>query len=66
LREGPARGTLDVVHVLSPTELLISIMGLIAIEILHLKWIWLSEWTCRRCRLRNLECECSGRWIRYL
>jgi hypothetical protein len=53
-------------HVLSPTELLMSIIGLIVVEVLHLKWIWLSEWTCRRCRLRNLECECSGRWLRYL
>jgi hypothetical protein len=66
LRAGPVRGTLGVVHVLSPTELLVSIVGLIAIEILHLKWIWLTEWTCRRCRLKNRDCECSGRWIRYL
>ena len=53
-------------HVLSPTELLASIMGMIAVEILHLKWIWLSEWSCRRCKQTNLNCECSGRWLRYL
>jgi hypothetical protein len=57
---------LDCVHILSPTQLLASIFGLFALEVLHLKWIWLSEWTCRRCRLRNLECRCSGRWSRYL
>jgi hypothetical protein len=53
-------------HVLSPTQLLVSIFGLIAVEVLHLKWIWLSEWSCRRCHLRNVECQCSGRWVRYL
>ena len=53
-------------HVLSPTELLISIIALIAVEILHLKWIWLTERSCRRCRLKNLECGCSGNWMRYL
>ncbi len=66
MRPWPLRGTLDFVRVLSPTELLVSIVGLMAIEILHLKWIWLTEWTCRRCRLKNLECECRGRWVRYL
>jgi hypothetical protein len=54
------------VHVLTKTELLVSIVVLIAVELLHLKWIWLSEWSCRRCRRRNLECACSGRWMKYL
>ncbi|HEY3017741.1 MAG TPA: hypothetical protein VGJ23_02815 [Gaiellaceae bacterium] len=54
------------VHVLSKTQLLTSIMGLIVLELLHLKWIWLSEWSCRRCNRKNLECACSGRWMRYL
>jgi hypothetical protein len=35
-------------------------------EVLHLKWIWLSEWSCRRCERKNLECACPGRWVKYL
>jgi hypothetical protein len=54
------------VPVLSRTELLVSIVGLIAVELLHLKWIWLAHWSCRRCYRKNLECDCSGRWVRYL
>ena len=54
------------VHVLTQTELLAAIIAMIAVELLHLKWIWLSEWSCRRCNRKNLECGCSGRWIRYL
>ena len=53
-------------HVLSPTELFASIMGMIAVEVLHLKWIWLSEWSCGRCHLKNLQCACEGRWIKHL
>jgi hypothetical protein len=66
LRAAARGGRFHDVHILSPTQLLVSIFGLIAVEVLHLKWIWLTEWSCRRCRLRNLECQCSGRWIRYL
>jgi hypothetical protein len=54
------------VHVLSRTELLAWIVALTITEILHLKWIWLSEWNCRRCHLTNLQCECPGRWAKYL
>jgi len=54
------------VPLLSKTELLASIMALLILEVLHLKWIWLSEWSCRRCNRKNLECACSGRWTRYL
>jgi len=66
LRAEAIRGRFHGMHLLTPTQLLVSIFGLIAVEVLHLKWIWLSEWSCRRCRLRNLECQCSGRWVRYL
>jgi hypothetical protein len=54
------------VHLFSRTELLAWIVALFAIEVLHLKWIWLSEWSCGRCAQKNLDCACPGRWIKYL
>jgi hypothetical protein len=53
-------------HVFSPTEILSWIVALIVLEIFHLKWIWLSEWSCRKCSRTNIECACSGRWAKYL
>jgi len=55
-----------VVHVFSQTELLAWIVALFVTEVLHLKWIWLSQWSCRRCERKNLECACPGRWVKYL
>ena len=52
-------------HVFSRTELLAWIIALFVTEILHLKWIWLSEWSCGRCELKNLQCDCPGRWAKY-
>jgi hypothetical protein len=51
---------------LSKSELLLSIVAMIVLELYHLKWIWLSEWSCSRCSQRNLDCACSRRWSRYL
>ena len=53
-------------HVLSRTELLSGIVAMIILELYHLKWIWLSEWSCARCSRKNLECDCRGRWQRFL
>ena len=53
-------------QVLSRTEVLAGIAAMVVLELYHLKWIWLSEWNCRRCSKKNLECACGGRWIRYL
>ena len=53
-------------HVFSRTELLAWITALFVLEVLRLKWIWLSEWSCRRCNQKNLQCACEGRWIKYL
>ena len=50
---------------LSRTELLAGITAMIVLELYHLKWIWLSEWNCGRCARKNLDCGCSGRWIKY-
>ena len=53
-------------HVFSQSEILAWITALLALELAHLKWIWLSEWSCRRCSRKNLKCDCPGRWHRYL
>ena len=53
------------VHVLTRTELLTSILAMVVLELYHLKWIWLSEWNCGKCARKNLDCGCSGRWIKY-
>ena len=53
-------------HVFSQTQLLAWIVALFVLEVLHLKWIWLSEWSCARCCQKNLQCACEGRWIKYL
>jgi hypothetical protein len=50
----------------SQTEVYAWIVALFVIEVLHLKWIWLSEWSCGCCHLKNLHCDCSGRWVKYL
>jgi hypothetical protein len=51
----------------SQTELLLWIVALLVLEIYHLKWIWLSEWSCRRCGVKNLQCGCARRkWVTYL
>jgi len=54
------------VQVFSQTQMLAWIVALFVIEVLHLKWIWLSEWSCGRCSRSNLECACPGRWAKYL
>lgn len=59
------RGQVAPVHVFSQMELLTWIVALVIIEVLHLKWIWLSEWSCRRCHEKNLQCACEGRWAKY-
>jgi hypothetical protein len=54
------------VQVFSQSQMLAWIVALFVIEVLHLKWIWLSEWSCARCSQSNLECDCPGRWAKYL
>ena len=53
-------------HVFSRPETIAWIIALLTLELFHLKWIWLSEWSCGKCSRRNLDCACSGRWARYL
>ena len=38
-----------------------------AVELAHLRWILLSQWTCRGCKAKHAECGCRHGWIkRYL
>lgn len=53
------------VHLFSKPEILAWCVALIALELYHLKWIWLTEWNCNRCARKNVDCGCSGRWIKY-
>lgn len=47
--------------------LLIAIASLIAIELNHLRWIWWTYWSCRRCGVANKQCSCGHRkWVMYL
>jgi hypothetical protein len=52
-------------NVFSKSEILAWIVALIALELYHLKWIWLTEWNCGKCARKNLDCACAGRWIKY-
>jgi len=65
LRPGPFVRHRGLVHVLTKTELLASITAMIVLEVYHLKWIWLSEWGCRKCQRKNIDCACDGRWLKY-
>jgi hypothetical protein len=47
--------------------LLLAIAALIALELNHLKWIWWTEWKCKRCGAANKDCACTDRrWVMYL
>ena len=50
------------------TELFLAIVGLIILEVYHLKWIWWEHWLCRSCGSRNKHCSCGPlpRWFKYL
>ena len=50
----------------SRTELLIAIIGLIFLEVCHLKWIIWEYWNCGRCRVKNRQCGCKSKWMLYL
>ena len=48
-------------------QLALAIVGMIALELAHLKWIWLAHWKCPKCSARNLDCACpSRRLLKYL
>ena len=52
---------------MSQTQILLSIVALIVLELYHLKWIWWEYWDCRRCSTKNMHCACPGtKWVLYL
>jgi hypothetical protein len=38
----------------------------IAIEIIHLRWIMLTKWTCRACHVSHMQCDCKYGWLKRL
>jgi hypothetical protein len=50
----------------SATEILVSICGLAALEVLHLKWIVWEHWDCRNCGTKNRECGHLPVWAKLL
>jgi hypothetical protein len=50
----------------SHPELLPLFATAIAIELVHLRWIMLTQWTCRGCRATHLHCDCKFGWLKRL
>ena len=46
--------------------MLISICGLVALEVLHLKWIVFEFWDCRRCGVKHKDCGHLPVWAKLL
>jgi hypothetical protein len=47
---------------MSRAEIFIAIVGMIVLEIYHLKWIWWENWICRDCGVQHKHCSCEPRW----
>jgi hypothetical protein len=43
--------------------LFLGIVGLIGVEINHLKWIWWRHWDCKTHGVKNYECRCRAHWM---
>jgi hypothetical protein len=41
-------------------------LGLLILELNHLKWIWWEHWSCRKCGAKHRHCACSSKWVMYL
>ena len=47
--------------------LLASILGMILLELNHLRWLWWENWRCKRCGVKYKDCRYGHRkWIMYL
>ena len=60
---GADRG--DAVDVRNP-DLLPAIAVGFAVALAYLRWIVLTQWTCRQCGTNHLRCECKPAWVRKL
>jgi len=49
-----------------PQELLGPICLAIALEIVHLRWIVWTQWTCKRCAVAHIECRCKPSWLKHV
>lgn len=38
----------------------------IAVEAAHLRWILLTQWTCKACGDPHIHCECKPAWVKKL
>jgi len=47
-------------------ELLPAIAAGFAVALAHLRWIMLTQWTCKTCGTTHLHCECKPAWVRKL
>jgi hypothetical protein len=47
-------------------ELLLAFAAGLALALAHLRWIVLTQWTCRRCGDDHLHCECKPAWVKIL
>ena len=47
-------------------ELLPAIAAGFAIALAHLRWIMLTQWTCKTCGTTHLHCECKPAWVKKL
>jgi hypothetical protein len=47
-------------------ELLLAIAAGLAIALARLRWILLTQWTCRTCGTNHLTCECKPAWVKKL
>ncbi|MGH3009470.1 MAG: hypothetical protein ACRDLM_08715 [Gaiellaceae bacterium] len=53
---------------MSQTAILLWILGLMILEIQHLKWIWWEYWDCRSCSAKHKDCACGATraWVMFL
>jgi hypothetical protein len=63
MREAAVSGRLS--RVTHP-ELLPAFAAGFAVALAYLRWIVLTQWTCRACGTDHLHCECKPAWVRLL
>ncbi len=51
---------------MSPTAILVWAVALIALEVLHLKWIVWEYWTCSSCGTEHKHCGHMPVWAKLL
>lgn len=51
---------------MSQTQIFLWCIGLIVLEVNHLKWIWWTYWECAKCGRKHKDCGCGSKWVMYL